>query len=304
MTAPSSSLAPPPAPAGDPPPAGDGSGRAAGIGGEAQVRRWSRRHPARVRAVAFLVSAALHLLALLMYPTITVRFGEFDPAADVAGPVEVEGMEIVNLQESAADELDAPAEPDDAPTPESVIAVVPLPAAPGDDLEPRVEVAPPSEGLSAADRLRPATYEEDLWMPFVPDAVTLTDAEVLRSIVYRQLEAFNDSMAIRAARAAEGTDWTYTDEDGNRWGISPGKLHLGSITIPLPFSFGAPAGASDDLLDAMAIDREIQRAAGQLETDATIRERAAAIRARVDAERERARAATAGDSTRSGGGGG
>ncbi len=303
MTAPSGSLAPPPTPVEAPPPPSGGGRDPSGPGAGEQVQSWSRRNPGRVRAVAFAVSALLHLLALLLYPTFTVQFGEFDPAAEAEGLVVMEGMEVVNLQETAPDELEAPARPDEEIQAEPTVPVVPLPAAPGDDLTPTVEVAPPPPGASAADRLRPATFEEDLWMPLVAEAVTLTERELLRSVIYRQLEAFNDSMAIRAARAAEGTDWTFTDEDGNRWGISPGKLHLGSITIPLPFSFGASPGASDDLLDALAFDREIQRAAGQLETDATIRERAAAIRARVDAERERARRAAAGDTTRSGGGG-
>ncbi|MEQ9568580.1 MAG: hypothetical protein RLN75_00185, partial [Longimicrobiales bacterium] len=259
MTAPSGSLASPPAPAGPPSTPSGGDRGPSDREPPGQVQPWSRRHPGRVRAVAFIASAVVHLLALLLYPAITVRFGEFDPAGETAGPVEVEGMEVVNLQEAAEDDLEAPTAPEDALVPEAVAPVVTLPAAPGEDLTPTVEVAPPAEGASAADRLRPATYEEELWMPLVPDAVALTEQELLRSVVYRRLQAFNDSMAILAARAAEGTDWTYTDEDGNRWGISPGKLHLGSITIPLPFSFGAPAGASDDLLDAMAIDREIQR---------------------------------------------
>ena len=52
-----------------------------------------------------------------------------------------------------------------------------------------------------------------------------------------RLEVLNDSAAAAAEAAAEATDWTYTDEEGRRWGISPGKLHLGDLTLPLP-SFG------------------------------------------------------------------
>lgn len=255
-----------------------------------QERSWARRHPGRVRAVAFGASAVVHLLALLFYPAIEVRFGEVDSAPD-AGPAEVAGIEVVNLEE-LSEEVESPLEPEELTT-ESATPVVPLPDAPGEDLAPRVEVSAPDPGPSAAERLRPATLSEELWIPLVPDAMALSDQELVRNLVYRRLAAFNDSMAVRAARAAQGTDWTYTDDEGNRWGISPGQLHLGSITVPLPFSFGNPTGASDDQLDRLFMDREIQRAAGLLRTDQTIRERAAAIKARIDAER--ARRSMAGD---------
>ncbi|MEK9500551.1 hypothetical protein [Gaopeijia maritima] len=275
----------------DAPPPSPPSGRAPAVGRGArdpdpyaQERSWARRHPGRVRAIAFGASAALHLLALLFYPAIEVRFGEVDSAPD-GGPAEVEGIEVVNLQE-LSDEVEAPLDPEELAS-ESFTPLVPLPEAPGEDLAPQVEVAAPDPGPSAAERLRPATLSEELWIPLVPDAMALSDQELVRNLVYRRLAAFNDSMAVRAARAAQGTDWTYTDDEGNRWGISPGQLHLGSITVPLPFSFGNPTGASDDQLDRLFMDREIQRAAGLLRTDQTIRERAAAIKARIDAERAR-----------------
>jgi hypothetical protein len=243
------------------------------------------------------------VVALLLYPAMTVRFGEVGTTIDPDATVDVEGIEVVNLQESASEELDSPTDPSETLSPEAVLTRVPVVPLPGEDLTIVAPQRPDAGRLSAAERLRPSTYEEDLWIPLVPEAVTLTDGEILRSVIYDQLEAFNDSMAIRAAQEARGTDWTYTDDDGNRWGISPGKLHLGSITIPLPFSFGASTGASDDALDAQLMDREIRRAAGQLEADASVEERAAAIRARIDAERERARRSTGPDTSGGGGGG-
>ena len=289
----------PPSPASGPVAARPSGPRADSLGDEGWTRPWSRRHPGRVRAIGFAISAAVHVFVLFLYPAITVRFGEMDPTIDPTAPSSVEGMEIVNLQAFESDEIDAPAEPEAELNPPPVALTVPTISLPGEDLPPAGPPAPPGSGLTTADRLRPATYEENLWMSLVPEAATLSEKEILQGLIYGQLEAFNDSMAIRAARAARGTDWTYTDEDGNRWGISPGKLHLGKLTIPLPFSFGTSAGASDDLLDALWMDRQIARSAGLLEADATIRERAAAIRARVDEERAR-RAAS--DSTRSGGG--
>lgn len=264
-------------------------------------RGWSRRHPGRVRLIGFGVSAVVHLVAILLYSEIDVRFGEMDPTADSDASLPVEGMEVVNLLEPPTDELDAPSQPQETLTAPSITADIPLASGPVEERPPAVPGPPPGATITAANRLQPATYEEALWIPLVPDAVTLSEQEVLQSLIYSQLQAFNDSMAIRAAAEARGTDWTYTDEEGNRWGISPGKLHLGRFTIPLPFSFGSPVGASDDLNDRLMMEREIQRAAGLLEADATIEERAAAIRARIDAARSRR---TAPDSAGSGGGGG
>lgn len=280
-----------------PPPPASGPGAPPEHPGETEVDRldqresFTRRHPSRVRAIAFAVSLAVHAIALLLYPQIEVRFGEVEASLD-GGTTEPEGIEVLNLLE-ASEEVEAPVEPDEELVAESVVPVVPLPEAPGDDLTPAVEVGEPDTGPTAAERLRPATLSEELWIPLVPEAMVLSDDEMIRNLVYRRLQEFNDSMAIQAARAAAGTDWTYTDDEGNRWGISPGKLHLGSITIPLPFSFGTPTGASDDRLDMLFMEREIQRAAGVLQRNETIRERAAAIKARIDAER--ARRSTTGD---------
>ncbi len=287
-----------------PPPSGGGPTPARRVSPPASGHEgveWSRRRSRRVWVVGFAVSAVVHLVAILLYSEIDVRFGEMDAAIDPDAAAPVDGMEVVNLQEPPADELDAPSQPEETLVAPQVTADIPLVSGPIEERPPTISAPPPGLGVTAADRLRPATYEEDLWIPLVPEAVTLSDQELLQSVIYSQLQAFNDSMAIRAAREASGTDWTYTDEEGNRWGISPGKIHLGRFTIPLPFSFGSPVGASDDLNDRLMMQREIDRAAGLLEADATIEERAAAIRERIDAARSR-RAAP--DSTGGGGGDG
>lgn len=249
-----------------------------------QRQSFVRRHPGRVRAIAFAVSIALHLLVVALYPPFEVSFGSFDPAAG-GDAAEIDGIEVIQLVETA--ESESPREPEVVAPTESPLPPVTLPLPQGDDLAPSVTVTPPDAGPGAAERLRPTTRTEELWMPLTAEATALSDEELVRNLIYRRLAEFNDSMAIQAAREARGTDWTYTDDDGNRWGITPGQLHLGSITIPLPFGFGTPAGASDDRLDQLIMEREIQRAAGLLQRDQTIRERAAAIKARIDAERAR-----------------
>lgn len=273
------------APSGVPvPPPRAGHRPTAEAGAHEQRRSYPRRHPARVRAITLVASVAIHLLVFYLPSSFDAPVGSPD-AFSTSATAPLAGIEIVNLIES--DAVASPEEPDVSLQTATSTPTVSLPGAPGDDLEPRVRIEAPDPGPTAAERLRPATRTEELWIPLTVEATTLSDQELIHNLVYRRLAEFNDSMAVRAARAARGTDWTYTDDEGNRWGVSPGQLHLGSITIPLPFSFGTPGGASGDRLDQLLMEREIQRAAGLLETDRTIRERAAAIKARIDEERAR-----------------
>jgi hypothetical protein len=264
------------------------------------------RRPSRwPTALGFGVSAVLHLLVLLYYSSIEVRFGVFRPGDEIPGASVQRGIEIINLQEVEQADADRPAGPDlrslEIPEAPPVVRVQPglTPQAP---VVPRLE--PERTGSEAARRLQPSTNDSRLWQPLADDVVALTMEQRLENYLAGELLDLIDALAFEAARTEASTDWTYTDDEGKRWGISPGKLHLGSITLPLPFSFGTPAGASQDLVRRYLQDAEIRRAAGQLLTDQTLRERAQAIRARRDAERMRARSGSDSSVVRRRGGGG
>jgi len=247
----------------------------------------------------------LHLLVLLYYSSIEVRFGVFRPGDEIPGASVQRGIEIINLQEVEQADADRPAGPDlrslEIPEAPPVVRVQPglTPQAP---VVPRLE--PERTGSEAARRLQPSTNDSRLWQPLADDVVALTMEQRLENYLAGELLDLIDALAFEAARTEASTDWTYTDDEGKRWGISPGKLHLGSITLPPPFSFGTPAGASQDLVRRYLQDAEIRRAAGQLLTDQTLRERAQAIRARRDAERMRARSSSDSSVVRRRGGGG
>jgi hypothetical protein len=254
--------------------------------------------------VAFGVSAVLHVVALLLYSSIDVRFGQFRPGDEVAAGAEVEGIEVINLEEVAAESAERPDEPRERATPVPVrprLADVPS----GDEaLVPGAPAPPSPRGRTAAQRLQPGTNDGRLWPGFEDDIVALTPEQRMQNLLAAEILDLMDAMEVAAAREEAALDWTYTDEDGQRWGISPGVLHLGKLKLPLP-SFGTPAGESRDLMRRYMQDAEIRRAAGQLLIDETLEERARAIRARRDAERNRDR--TGQDSSvvrrRSGGGG-
>jgi len=140
-------------------------------------------------------------------------------------------------------------------------------------------------GNSAA-RFRPQSWDRRLYEP--PDRLlpTQSDADRVAARVQGKLDAINDSAAAAADAARRATDWTIKGKDGKEWGISPGKLHLGNLTLPLPLGFSAPPGRRDEFEKNQANWDELQRSASQAEIRHTFDERVKAIRERKEKERE------------------
>jgi hypothetical protein len=108
---------------------------------------------------------------------------------------------------------------------------------------------------------------------------------MVRARVAAQLGAYNDSIAAQAAASARATDWTVTDAEGGRWGVSPGKIHLGSLTLPLPFTFSAPPERREEVAGRLANWTAIQQQATIVEGREIVKERNKAIEQRKAAER-------------------
>ena len=176
----------------------------------------------------------------------------------------------------------------------------------------RVEVAPaaadsippPAEADSAervptaAERLRPPERgDARIWRSVDPSLVELSAEEKARLRLYGLLENWNDSIAAAAAAAGEALDWTYTDADGKKWGISPGLIHLGDVTVPMPFGFGGATMNREKIQHALWELDQIQRGAQTVTIRRHWKARIKAIRERKDAERrKKARADTTGTS--------
>lgn len=236
------------------------------------------------------LSTLAHLVLLFLYSGVAGP-----PSVRVAptgeGTPELEGIELLNLV-ATADDLTRPEEPEEEEETERM--PVPVPPTGADDAGQEADV-PPTEagepgpqGRRAAERLRVQVQDERLWTPLDEEFTRVSAERFLESDLAWQLGLWQDSMAMEAARAAEATDWTWTDEDGDRWGVSPGKLHLGSITLPFPFSFGTNPGRFDETQMRAYIDGEIARGASTYVIQEGWRERAAAIRRRADRERNEA----------------
>ena len=240
----------------------------------------------RVVWSAFGFSAALHILAVILYPLL---FERIDPAASPFFPPNAGapslGTPVIRLIEiDRTPDAERPEVPEDIEEIEEPAAEAEAPILEG---IPGIEVVPP--GLTAAERLRPHLSDARIWRALPPEFFELTfEQREELALAYRLTEWFDSAQAAQAAADAL-TDWTFTDSRGGRWGVSPGQIHLGDITIPLPLNFGTPVGKRDENNRLIWQWEEIMRQAARADVEIMWRERAEAIRARRDAERAAAR---------------
>lgn len=175
-----------------------------------------------------------------------------------------------------------PPEPEPEPTPS-----VPRPPVEDPPSEPGTDPGAAAGTESAADMLRPRMADPRLWQRVEPPPEReLSDIDRARIRLYSRLGALNDSLAMVAESQRRATDWTVEDANGGRWGISPGKLHLGDRTIPLPFGFSPPPGQREEMADRRYKDGEIRRQSERHDVEQSGQDRAGAIRGRRDAERK------------------
>ncbi len=266
----------------------------------AQGRRPDLAH-GRILWIAAGVSLALHLAALWAYPRLLRRITpEPERLTLPTSSVVPEGMRVIRIIEIA--EVPEPAPVAKRPVEKPKPVPEPRPRA-GEELERR---GPPSEttrptaaGRSAAERLRPHLQDRHLWGPLNLRLNELTTEQREELELSGRIAAWQDSVAAAEEAARAGTDWTHTDAQGRKWGVSPGKIHLGDITLPLPFFLGAPVGRRDEIRDRQWKWDEIQRGAARGAVRDSWKARAEAIRKRRDAERAKKKARTKPDTTRS-----
>ncbi len=234
-------------------------------------RSRSRRYD-RAIAIGVIGSVLAHVVFVFFS---RVLIGYLEPNYDVlpqavSRRLRDEGTRIIEFQVTENIEIQPVQVPEPEPEPEVV--------------EPLEEVDP-GPTLSAAERLRPQLGDERLRIIptiILPTRLDMTPAEraaELRARLYALIEEYGDSIAAAMAREAESMDWT-VGEDGNKWGVSPGQIHLGPVTLPLPFYFG-PTREQAAQAGEWAI---IQQQAGQGALDDAFEDRVRAIRERKEAE--------------------
>jgi hypothetical protein len=69
--------------------------------------------------------------------------------------------------------------------------------------------------------------------------------EMIEAIIRTGIEPYNDSVARERRIEQRAVDWTFTAR-GARYGMSPGALHLGKISVRLPVVFAEPLALSSE----------------------------------------------------------
>jgi len=254
----------------------------------------ARRHE-RGRApwvVGLGVSLGLHLLVLVLYSGIDII-----PTVTVTPPSgresTLDGLQLVEVTaarlEEEASEEEAPEdlEPLESEAP-TTAAAAPASGATGEEEEERA-AGDEGEYVAAADRLRVRAVDPRLYPTNLAQQYLGTQ-ELLRLDLDIAVALLRDSIGAASERAADALDWTWKDSDGKRWGVSPGKIHLGDITLPLPSSWmmGTSPWNREAELERARRNGEIDRQAIEGAILQTWEERFRAMRERADrARRER-----------------
>ncbi len=234
-----------------------------------------KRQARRILAFGMIASVVAHLLTVVLSP-ILVRYV---PGASGRRPLQAiapagQGTRVVDIVITEEPQL----LPEPAPETER--------ETPQPQLEPTPSVPDPREVrlLSAAERLRIRVGDWRLWVmpPIRGRERTPAEREAdLNERLFARIAQLNDSLAAEDARRLAARDWT-VGEEGNKWGISPdGKIHLGPITLPFPFSIGPTREGAEKAAEWEAIQRQVGRAG----IDEVFDDRVKAIRERKEEEK-------------------
>ncbi len=245
----------------------------------AALRRRAGRRPL---LASLLLSALAHAVLIVLYPFFSAIQPEPGVFPLLPDPPRAPGMRVLDIVELAAPEVGDPSDPTEIEDPSEPEVT---PEAPS--FEDR-SIRLPERYRSAAERLRVGEGDPRLWAPLDRSLVEPTPQQLLALRILAAVESSNDSAAAEAERLAEAMDWTYTDADGKRWGVSPGRVHLGDVEIPLGnFGFGPPPDYNGDQAEWAFRMADIERAFGSLAARQSWRERVEVMRRRREEQRAR-----------------
>jgi hypothetical protein len=239
---------------------------------------------ARALWVGLGVSALLHLWFLAVYPSLArLEEREYAPLPAAAPAARAGGMRAIGLVEVEGIGV--------LPSPQAPVDVRPIPgpspgaAGVGPSVGESYGTGLVAPGPTEAERFHPRLQDRRIWAPLDRAINDLTAEQLMELGLQGSIAEWQDSMAAAAEAGRALTDWTRTDAQGRKWGVSEGQLHLGDVTLPLPFAFGTPVGRRDEIRQRQWQWEEIQRGAASGEVRDSWKDRARAIRERRDRER-------------------
>lgn len=263
---------------------GTSAGGAVELARGAEIRRRERESVhRRALLVGIAVSAALHAAVILFSGGLDISVRPHAPGA--RGRFPSAPLRAVELRESPA-----PVGRITPPAPPRFLGEEEPEA--GSAGSPGEEGAEEDARLTNAERLRPRTGDPRLWRDFVLRPPHGADGDRgarptrAERALYAAVAAYLDSARVSEEARRRLRDWT-TGEGDERWGISPEGIHLGGVTIPVPWGqlFSVrPGGASDDRRELRELS-EIRLQEALREVEEVMDERREAMR-----ERRRTRA--------------
>jgi len=238
----------------------------------------------------FAISALIHLVGILLYGGIQVIPQLRVTPSESTGAPNLTGMRVIELPPAEEDDEDeappeAPAEPTvPEASPQQAVEAAPVSEAPAPVTPATDEETEEVELRAAAERLRDIQRNPLLWKDWT-DLTEVDLEERLTADLALEIRAFQDSLAAALGREEELVDWTWTDSDGGKWGFSPGKIHLGGITLPLPLDFSPNYFQRERNAERSFQDEELARQLIEGMMLETWKERIAAMRERAERER-------------------
>ena len=238
----------------------------------------------RALAVGIGASAALHIGVIALYSLVITQWSPGETVLAVESRSRgFDDMRVVRVVEIESPDLTA--EPPDEPS-QPTADIQPEVTDLGPPVPGGIDFDEPPRGRRASEALRVRSSDARLWREAMPELFELTDAERMQLELAGRLEEWTDSVAEVVAAELALTDWTTTDDQGRRWGISPGQLHLGDVTLPLPFYFSGNSWERELASRRAWEDQDILKGANVQALRSSWRERAEAIRRRRDRDRD------------------
>ena len=229
-----------------------------------------------------LVSAVLHGILIFIY-SLSMEDWYLGETVSVRETVSgsIDGIRVVRIIETDLLETESDLPEEIVEDPVLDVDVIPQEL----DQEGNEDIGSIELRLRASEVLRVKNSDDRLWGKAQPEVFQLDYAEIMELMLAGRLEIWVDSV-YRAMEAENAlTDWTKTDSEGKRWGVSPGRLHMGDVSIPLPIYFGGNSWQRERSTRRAWEDRDIMNASRDASIRRSWRERAEAIRRRKDRER-------------------
>lgn len=229
----------------------------------------------RILFWSFIASLVVHVVILVFSPAF-MRVGE--PPGDAAEPDRFAREALRMVVPVTSDEADDPSEGGAASETQPVArtttrqaspAIVPRARAGTTDEQAVPDAAEPEQAPSGGG-LQLGPRDPRLWVTPRETPLPQSDRERYMEHLQARIDALNDSVMSDSERQRRLRDWTFTDSEGRRWGLSPEGLHLGGVTIP-PQLVPLPAPTGDN--QRLERDREAQRQRDEIQRQEEARER-------------------------------